>query len=132
MGQPAAKAGDRIVATDTHVVMVPTSGGPVPVPLPHPFDGNLDAGLSGNVTIMGKHAATVDSTATNAKAHPPTSPGTSFQRAPSNKGRITVGSATVRINGKSAARNNDVAETCNDPHDAPVGIVVASGTVYIA
>lgn len=130
MGQPAAKAGDRIVATDTHIVMVPTAAGLVPVPLPHPFDGDIDAGLSSNVKVMGSYAAIVGSTATNAHAHPPTSPGTSFQRAPSNAGRIKVGSASVRINGKAAARNADIAETCNDPQDLPVGVVQAHGTVY--
>ena len=36
MGQPAAKQGDQIVATDTHIVLVPSPGGPVPTPLPHP------------------------------------------------------------------------------------------------
>jgi uncharacterized Zn-binding protein involved in type VI secretion len=37
----------------------------------------------------------------------------------------------VFINGKSAARNGDVADTCNDPADTPVGTVVAVGTVFI-
>ena len=42
-----------------------------------------------------------------------------------------MGSATVKINGKAAARNGDPALTCNDPADAPVGTVVAVGTVLI-
>ena len=38
MGQPAAKQGDHIIATDTHIVLVPAPPGPpVPTPLPHPF-----------------------------------------------------------------------------------------------
>jgi uncharacterized Zn-binding protein involved in type VI secretion len=37
----------------------------------------------------------------------------------------------VRINGKAAARDGDRAETCNDPADAPIGIVVARGNVRI-
>ena len=42
-----------------------------------------------------------------------------------------MGSATVLINGKMAARNGDTALTCNDPVDMPVGTVVAAGTVMI-
>ena len=37
MGQPAAKQGDQVMATDTHIVMIPSPGGPVPTPLPHPL-----------------------------------------------------------------------------------------------
>src|SRR5438093_7894000 len=62
MGQPAAKKGDQIVATDTHIVMIPAPSGAVPTPLPHPFAGIIDGGLSSDVNIMGMPAATVDST----------------------------------------------------------------------
>ena len=131
MGQPAAKQGDQIIATDTHIVMVPPpSAPPVPTPLSHPFTGIIDNGLSSNVNIMGMPAATVDSTATNTPAHIPTPPGTSFQSPPANQGTIKVGSQTVNVNGKAIARNGDIAETCNDPADAPVGSVVAVGTVF--
>ena len=47
------------------------------------------------------------------------------------KATITVGSQTVKINGKAAARMGDTAKTCNDPADAPVGTVIAAGTVLI-
>jgi uncharacterized Zn-binding protein involved in type VI secretion len=132
MGQPAAKQGDKVKATDTHVVMVPAPPGPpVPTLLPHPFEGILNGGLSGNVNIMGMPAATVDSTAENTPPHSPTAPGSSFQSPPGNKATIATGSATVTINGRRAARNGDSAMTCNDPEDLPVGTVVASGTVSI-
>ena len=133
MGQPAAKEADQITAADTHIVMVPSPpGSPVPTPIPgHVFSGILDGGLSGDVKIMGKKAATVDSTATNKPSHVPMPPGTAFQKQPSNQGKITTGSATVKINGKAAARAGDTAETCNDPKDLPVGKVVAAGTVLI-
>lgn len=131
MGQPAAKKGDQVLATDTHIVMVPSPGGPVPTPLPHLFTGILGGGLSSDVKIMGQPAATVDSTADNTPPHIPTPPGTAFQSPPSNKGTIKMGSATVKINGKAAARNGDTAETCNDPSNLPVGTVVAVGTVMI-
>lgn len=132
MGQPAAKQGDQIFAVDTHIVMVPAPPGPpVPTPLPHPFTGVISGNLSGDVNIMGIPAATVDSTADNLPPHIPTPPGTAFQKPPANKGTIKLGSPTVKINGKMAARNGDIAETCNDPADLPVGQVVSVGTVFI-
>ena len=129
MGQPAAKQGDQITATDTHIVQIPSPGGPVPTPLPHPFAGLIDGALSSDVKIMGMPAATVDSTATNTPPHIPQ--GGPFQTPPQNKGTIKMGSSTVKINDKAAARSGDTAETCNDPADLPVGTVVASGTVLI-
>ena len=129
MGQPAAKQGDRVVATDTHVVMIPSPGGPVPTPLPHPFTGQIDGSLSPDVTNEGSAAAVRGSTATNTPSHVPQ--GGPFQTPPSNRATIQLGSATVLINGKPAARNGDKALTCNDPADLPVGTVVAEGTVFI-
>lgn len=129
MGLPAAKQGDRIIATDIHIVNIPSPGGPVPTPLPHPFVGIIDNGLSQDVKIMGMPAATVDSTATNLPPHIPQ--GGPFQNPPSNKGTIKMGSATVAINGKMAARSGDMAMTCNDPSDLPAGTVMAVGTVFI-
>src|ERR1051325_8241057 len=105
MGQPAAKQGDQIVATDTHIVMIPSPGGPVPTPLPSPFTGMIDGALSGNVNIEGKPAAVQGSTATNQPSHIPA--GGPFQKPPSNQATIQLGSATVKINGKPAARHGD-------------------------
>jgi uncharacterized Zn-binding protein involved in type VI secretion len=130
MGQPAAKQGDRVVAVDTHIVMVPGTP-PVPTPLPHPFAGIISGGLSTDVKISGRPAATVGSTADNTPPHLPTTPGTTFQRPPTNKATIQQGSQTVKINGKPAARTGDKALTCNDPADQPAGTVVAAGTVMI-
>jgi len=127
MGQPAAKQGDRITAVDTHLIQPPGTAPPVPVP--HPFNGIIDGNLSPNVKIMGLPAATVGSTATNTPPHIPQ--GGTFVKPPTNRGTIQVGSATVRINGKMAARNGDTAMTCNDPVDMPVGTVIATGTVFI-
>lgn len=131
MGNPAAKQGDQITATDIHIVMVPGPGSPVPTPLPHPFVGVINGGLSSDVKIMGMPAATVDSTADNTPSHIPTPPGTSFQNPPTNKATIKIGSSTVKINGKMAARNGDTATTCNDPAELPIGTVIAVGTVMI-
>ena len=120
-----------VQAVDTHIVMVPSPGGPVPTPIPgHPFGGMVDGGLSTNVRIGGMPAATVSSTATNQPPHLPIG-GPSFQIPPTNRATIMTGSATVRINNKQAARNGDTANTCNDPAPLPVGTVIAVGTVMI-
>jgi uncharacterized Zn-binding protein involved in type VI secretion len=129
MGMPAAKQGDKVIATDIHIQMVPSPGGPVPTPLPSPFVGTIDGALSGDVQIAGMSAAVVGSTATNTPSHLPTAG--PFQKPPSNKATIQQGSTTVQINGKAAARMGDPAMTCNDPADLPAGTVVASGTVLI-
>ena len=130
MGQPGAKEGDQIVATDIQIILIPAAAGAtLPTPMHHPFTGMIDGGLSSDVRIMGKPAAIVDSTATNTPSHIPQ--GGPFQSPPSNKGTIKMGSTTVKINGKMAARNGDMAETCNDPADMPVGQVIAVGTVFI-
>lgn len=129
MGQPAAKQGDKAIATDTHIVMIPSPGGPVPTPLPHPFSGQLDGGLSPDVNIDGKPAAVQGSTASNLPAHIPQ--GGPFQTPPKDQATVQIGSTTVFINGKPAARNGDIALTCNDPADLPVGQIVAVSQVFI-
>lgn len=129
MSQAAAKKGDQVMAVDTHIIMIPSPGGPVPTPLPNPFMGQIDGGLSDDVEIEGQPAATVDSTATNSPSHIPA--GGPFQKSPANKATITMGSQTVQINGKAAARMGDTAETCNDPADMPIGTVIAMGMVLI-
>ena len=129
MGQPAAKQGDTIVAQDIHILLFPSPGGPVPTPTPHPFNGILMSGLSTNVMIMGMPAATVGSIANNMPPHIPM--GAPFSVPPTNQGTIIIGSPTVLINHKMAARNGDTATTCNDPAPLPAGTVVAVGTVMI-
>jgi uncharacterized Zn-binding protein involved in type VI secretion len=130
MGMPAAKQGDTITAVDTHIIMIPAPPGPpVPTPLPHPFNGMIDGSLSADVKIGGMPAAVVGSTATSTPPHIPQ--GGPFQKPPTNRATIQMGSATVMINGKPAARNGDTALTCNDPADLPVGTVVAVGNVLI-
>ena len=130
MGMPAAKHGDKVIATDIHIVLIQAPPGPpIPVPVPHSFTGIIDGNLSHNVKIEGMPAATIDSTATNTPYHVPQ--GGPFQKSPSNKATINMGSATVNINGKGGARNGDTAITCNDPSDMPIGKVIAAGTVFV-
>jgi len=131
MPLPAANSNSTVLAVDTHIVLVPTPGGPVPTPLPHPFNGRLDGGLITSVKLNGQPAAVVGSTATNSPAHIPTPPGTAFQKPPANQGTAFMGSTTVLIGGKAAARQGDPVTTCNDPADLPVGQIMAVGTVLI-
>jgi uncharacterized Zn-binding protein involved in type VI secretion len=127
MAQPAATQGDRIVAIDLHLIQPP---GPVsPVTVPHPFSGVIDTGVSTNVLINGRGAALQDSGATNTPPHVPI--GGSFVSPPSNRASIVMGSSTVLINGKQAARAGDPANTCNDPVDQPLGRVVAVRQVLV-
>jgi uncharacterized Zn-binding protein involved in type VI secretion len=129
MGQPAAKQGDQVMGTCIHNVLVPSPTGPVPTPLPHPFVGILDSGLSTNVMISKMAAATLGSQASNTPSHIPTPPGTSFVVPPMNKATINKGSATVMINKKPAARMGDTAMTCSEvPMPANV---IAVGNVMI-
>ena len=127
MGQPAAKQGDQVTATDMHLIQ-PSAPGP-PILTPHPFAGTIDGGVSSDVKIMGLPAATQGSIASNTPPHVPV--GGTFVRPPVNRGTIQTGSTTVRINGKPAARSGDMALTCNDPADLQVGTVLATGTVLI-
>ncbi len=130
MGQPAAKQGDQVTAVDTHIILIPAPPGPpVPTPLPHPFNGIINGNLSSDVMIENRPAATVNSIAQNTPPHIPQ--GGPFQVPPSNQGTIIMGSGTVFINGKPAARAGDTAKTCNDPTDLPKGTVIATSTVLI-
>lgn len=130
MGMPAAKQGDQVIATDIHIIMNPSPGGPVPTPTPHPFVGIIQSNVSMNVMIEKRPAATLGSIAINTPPHIPIGAGP-FSIPPTNQGQIIVGSLTVMINGKPAARAGDTALTCNDPVPLPVGKVIAVSTVLI-
>lgn len=130
MGQPAASAASQVMAIDTHVVMIPSPGGPIPTPLPSPFMGPLNSGLVPTVKIAGQPAAVVGSGADNLPPHIPA--GGPFQTPPSNKATISQGSASVLFGGKPAARNLDPVVTCDDlSPGAAKGQVIAVGTVMV-
>ncbi|NUP12077.1 MAG: hypothetical protein HOW73_39025 [Polyangiaceae bacterium] len=120
--KPAAKQGDQVVATDTHLV----DG----APMTFPFQGKLVDGLSTTVMVEDAPAAVVGTKAQNVVIHVPP-PGKSFVRPPTNRGVIVGGSSTVFIEDKPAARDGDRASTCGDPTDADVGRVVASSKVIV-
>ena len=74
---------------DIHIIMIPSPGGPVPTPLPHPFNGTIGGSLSTNVKVMGKPVAVLGSTADNMPHIPQGGP---FQKPPMNRGTIITGS----------------------------------------
>ncbi len=58
MGQPAATQNSQVVGVDVHIVMVPSPGGPIPTPLPHPFSGMIQSGTAPTVKVGGQPVAT--------------------------------------------------------------------------
>jgi uncharacterized Zn-binding protein involved in type VI secretion len=129
MSGPAAKMGDKVLGTDIHIVMRPTPSGPVPTPTSMPFTGTITGNCVPTVLVEGKPAATVGSLAVNTPPHVP--PAGSFQNPPTNEGIVMLGSATVLIGGKPAARNNDPVLTCADPAPTPNSKILAAGKVMI-
>ena len=128
MGTPVAKKGDQVVGLDTHVILVPSSGGPVPTPMPHSFSGTIEREVSTRVFIDNQPAALVGSVADCIPPHIPL--GGPFQRSPSNEGTVARGSATVFVDGVSTARAGDPVKCCNDPVDQETGHVVATSSVF--
>jgi uncharacterized Zn-binding protein involved in type VI secretion len=123
MPQPAARQNDPVTGIDTHILLVPSPGGPVPTPTPLPYAGQLALSLSTDVLINGRPAATQGSMSQQQPHIPP--PGTSFSKPPTNLGRVVLGSPTVLVNGKPLARMGDQVATCNDPVDAPTSAITA-------
>lgn len=132
MSRPTARQGDPVTGTDMHIVLVPSPGGPVPTPLPHPFAGQLTEDLSRDVLVDGRPVATTGSVARNQPPHLPTPPGTAFQVPPANRGTVQSGSATVLVNGRPLARQGDTVATCNDPVDLPVGTIAGGSPTVVA
>jgi uncharacterized Zn-binding protein involved in type VI secretion len=124
---PVAKEGDVVVAVDTHLV-VPEGGG-TPVATPLPFQGRLDTSLANDVLAENLPVAVVGSVATQSPGHVVAPK--SFAKPPSNRATVVAGSATVLVRGVALARAGDVAETCNDPADLPVGTIQAGSTVLV-
>jgi uncharacterized Zn-binding protein involved in type VI secretion len=129
MGMPAANAQSTLMATDTHIVMIPSPGGPIPTPLPSPFVGMLNLQTAPTVNVGGQPSAVVGTQAQNNPPHIPA--GGPFQKPPANLGEVTMGSSTVFFGGKAAARATDMAKTCNDPAEMPIGQIIAGGTVFV-
>lgn len=144
MTEPAAKKDDKIKSDSSSKVWVQPLGSPPPDPISVTFsyEGPIDKGLSSNVFIEGKPAATAGSTATNST--PPISQTNvttqgSLRSIVNDIATITTGSSSVFINGKKAARNKDVAQTWDYSKPSSPGIgqevenakVNATGSVLI-
>jgi uncharacterized Zn-binding protein involved in type VI secretion len=123
--------GDKITATDIHIILIPAPPGPpIPTPLPHPFVGTIDTGCVTTVMIAGQPAAVVGAGATNTPPHIPQ--GGPFSVPPTNRATIMSGSPTVMIGGKPAARMGDTAITCDDVAPAaPKGIVAGTAATVL-
>lgn len=131
MAPLAARMNDPVTGTDIHIVLIPTPGGPVPTPLPHPYVGTINAQTSTDVMINSQPAALQDSTSMLTSPHIPS--GGPFQRPPTGMGTIMVGSPTVRVNGRALARQGDPVRTCNDPVDQPTSTITGgSPNVVVA
>ena len=97
-------------------MIVPAGPAQVPTPLPHPFTGIVSGGtVAHRARSAGSRPPSSARRADNTPAHLPTPPGVTFQKPPANKATIQMGSATVKIGGKAAARNGDTALTLQRP-----------------
>ncbi len=136
----AAKTFDPVIGIDIHMVMVPTPGGPVPTPLPHPFIGfvwdpvgaAVAAGLSlvfggGPVYVNGLDAANPGTEVKALIKHFPMPPGVSFAPVDQhdNKGTFITGSETVTFAGASASRTGSMVSSCNFPVNLPTSACLA-------
>ena len=100
MKQLAAE-NDQVVGVDMHDIDVPSSSGLTTVPMiPHPYLGKLTDGLSSDVTVNGKPAATLDSVSThNPPGHIP---------MPRLHGRAAMRSIATSRRGSSSPRRRRV------------------------
>ena len=130
----AAKFFEVVLGIDLHMVVVP--GSPSPVPLPHPFLGivwdpmgvaiGALLGGGGPVFVNGVRAASTGM-AVKGSHHIPTPPGVAFapNDIPGNDGAIVTGSKTVHFGGASAARFGSMVSSCGFPLNLPTSTCLA-------
>ncbi|RMG22363.1 MAG: hypothetical protein D6730_16610, partial [Bacteroidetes bacterium] len=109
---------DPVMGVDIHIILIPTPGGPVPTPIPHPFVGmvidpmDLVPIKGATVMVNGMPRAQAG---TGCKAVPPHIPiGGPFQKPPANEGEMFMGSATVEVDGDAFTYMGLPVLTCND------------------
>jgi uncharacterized Zn-binding protein involved in type VI secretion len=112
MGQPAAIMGDAITAQCTIHLIPGAMGAPQPGP-PMPFSAKLTQGLSTTVMITGKPAAVQGSSGLNLPPHVGLHPSDPFMVPAQQTGRVLMGSMTVLIEGKGAARTGSTCSVCS-------------------
>ncbi|MFO0549920.1 MAG: RHS repeat-associated core domain-containing protein [Polyangiaceae bacterium] len=130
----AAKWGDPVLGVDCHMVNVPTPGGPVPTPLPHPFVGVVFdplgaamGALGGVVLVNGMPCGNVG-TEIEVVPHFPTPPGVGpapMDAPPGNEGSLVSGSKTVLFAGGSESRTLSHVLSCNYPFDLPTSVCMS-------
>ena len=126
MPGPAAVAGDIIQGTcPKHIES--KAGAPVKAP-PLPFSAPVTQALSTTVLIMGKPAAVVGSFCVNTPAHTGLHSSDPHQYGPKQIGTVTVGSATVMIEGRGAAMMGSVCAIC---FNLPLGKMVGTGVTVL-
>lgn len=112
MGAPAAVMGDRIMGTCAiHMIPNPATGAPQPGP-PLPFSAPLLQGLATKVLIANKPAAVQGSSGFNVPPHVGLHPSDPFMVPTQQEGRVVMGSATVFIEGKPAAKTGSTVIIC--------------------
>lgn len=128
-GKQMAAQDDRVMGMDVHIMVIPSGPSTTTVPLPHPFIGKLDDGLSDDVSIGDKKAALKGSKAKHDDSMHMQLPGTiKFQNNPKKEGEVTCGtSSTVKIDGKEAAVIGSLVTTCNDIGARNNSTVIAAG-----
>jgi len=113
----AAKHFDPVVGVDTHIVLIPTPGGPVPTPVPHPHVGMvfdpLDYAAGGaTVYINGLPRAIAGTAGVCSPPHVPI--GGPFQKPPTNENELYMGSATVVVDGDAMGYHGLQCLSCQD------------------
>jgi uncharacterized Zn-binding protein involved in type VI secretion len=111
MGTPAAVMGDRINAVCAIHLLPGPLGAPMPSP-PLPFSAPLLQGLATKVLIAGKPAAVQGSSGFNTPPHVGLHPSDPFMVPPQQRGTVVMGSTTVLIEGKPAARTGSPCTVC--------------------
>ncbi|MGH8899275.1 MAG: PAAR domain-containing protein [Egibacteraceae bacterium] len=127
MGTPAAVMGDRISATCAAHMIPGAMGAPQPSP-PLPFSAPLLQGLATKVLIAGKPAAVQGSSGYNAPPHVGLHPSDPFMVSMQQQGTVVMGSATVLIEGKPAAKTGSTCVVCGG---LPGQLVGTAATVLI-
>lgn len=114
-----AKHMDPVVGVDIHIILIPTPGGPVPTPLPHPFVGmvfdpmDLAPVVGATVIVNGMPVGIAGTGAINKPpGHIPM--GGPFQKPPANEGEIFMGSSTVLADGEPFSYTGLPVLTCSD------------------
>src|SRR5262245_9957539 len=110
MGSNAIVQGDKITGMCPLHLMPNPAGGTMPSP-PLPFSAPLSQGLATKTKIGGRFAAVLGSSGTNTDS-PHTTISDPYTVVTAQVGRVLIGSPTVFIEGKPAARASSTVTCC--------------------